>query len=84
MYLVADSRQPSRYIRELCEIAGDDIRFETTEGTALRQCPTCLVGQIVEKRNRDGSVFCGCSQFPDCSRTERVPPRPAPRLRRKR
>lgn len=84
VYLVADSRQPSRYIRELCEIAGDDIRFETTEGTALRQCPTCLVGQIIEKRNRDGSVFCGCNQFPDCSRTERVPARPAPRLRRKR
>lgn len=84
VYLVTDSRQPSRYIRELCEIAGEEIRFETTEGTALRQCPTCLVGQIVEKRNRDGSVFCGCNQFPDCNRTERVPARPAPRLRRKR
>ncbi|RVH34286.1 helicase [Sinorhizobium meliloti] len=51
VFLVTGSRQPSRYIRELCEIAGDEIRFETTEGTALQQCPTCLMGQIVEIRN---------------------------------
>ena len=88
VYLVTDSRQPSRYIRELCEIAGEEIRFETTEGAALRQCPTCLVGQVVEKRSRDGSVFSGCNQFPDCSQTERdcsqterVPVRPPLRSR---
>ncbi|KSV61332.1 hypothetical protein N182_37900 [Sinorhizobium sp. GL2] len=65
MYLVTDIRQPSRYFRELCEIADDEILFETTEGTALRQCPTCLVGKIVETRNRAGSAFYGCKQFPD-------------------
>ncbi|WP_040142636.1 UvrD-helicase domain-containing protein [Rhizobium etli] len=84
VYIVTNSRQPSRYIRELCEIAGAEVRFETTEGAVLRQCPTCLVGQIIEIRNRDGSVFCGCNQFPDCSRTERSPVRPVSRLRRRR
>ncbi|OWO92789.1 DNA helicase UvrD [Rhizobium esperanzae] len=84
VYIVTNSRQPSRYIRELCEIAGAEVRFETTEGAVLRQCPTCLVGQIIEIRNRDGAVFCGCNQFPDCSRTERSPVRPVSRLRRRR
>ncbi|WP_234804178.1 3'-5' exonuclease [Ensifer adhaerens] len=63
VFLVTGSRQPSRYIRELCEIAGDEVRFETTEGTALRQCPTCLVAHIVEKQNRDGSVFSGLTSI---------------------
>ncbi len=70
VYLIANSRQPSRYIRELCEIAGDEVRFETIEGAALRQCPVCLVGQMVERRNRNGTVFCGCNQFPDCKHSE--------------
>lgn len=69
-YLVTNSRQPSRYIRELCEIAGNEVRFETIEGAALRQCPVCLVGQMVEKRNKNGAVFCGCNQFPDCRHSE--------------
>lgn len=69
-YLLTNSRQPSRYIRELCEIAGDEIRFETIEGAALRQCPNCLVGQMIEKRNRNGEMFRGCNQFPDCKHIE--------------
>lgn len=69
-YLITNSRQPSRYIRELCEIAGDEIRFETIEGAARRQCPKCLVGQMIEKRNRNGATFCGCNQFPDCKHAE--------------
>ncbi len=84
VYLITNSREPSRYIRELCEIAGDEIRFETSEGTALRQCPICLVGQIVEKRNRDGTVFCGCNQFPDCKHRDGPSGRSSPRLRKKR
>lgn len=82
-YLITNSRQPSRYIRELCEIAGDEIRFETIEGAALRQCPKCLVGQMVEKRNRKGTVFSGCNQFPDCRHSEGAETHPATRLRRR-
>jgi len=70
VYLLTNRRQPSRYIRELCEIAGDEIRFETVNGTPLRQCPACLVGQIVEKRNKDGVAFSGCNQFPECKYSE--------------
>jgi DNA helicase-4 len=69
VFLLTNSRQPSRYIRELCEIAGDDIHFETIEGGALRQCPTCLVGQVVERQSRAGTFF-GCSLFPECKHSE--------------
>lgn len=72
VYVITNGRQPSRYIRELCEIAGDEIRFETIDGVALRQCPTCLVGQVVEKRNKDGDMFCGCNQFPECKYSEQT------------
>ncbi|MER8466212.1 topoisomerase DNA-binding C4 zinc finger domain-containing protein [Mesorhizobium sp. M1396] len=68
--MLTNRRQPSRYIKELCEIAGDEVRFETVEGAELSQCPACLVGQLVERRNEDGSKFRGCNQFPDCKHTE--------------
>ncbi|RWP01598.1 MAG: DNA helicase UvrD [Mesorhizobium sp.] len=83
VYLFTNCRQPSRYIRELCEIAGNEVRFETIEGAALRQCPVCLVGEMVEKRNRNGTVFCGCNQFPDCKHSEGGPAQPSARLRRR-
>nr|WP_246805517.1 topoisomerase DNA-binding C4 zinc finger domain-containing protein [Mesorhizobium mediterraneum] len=83
VYLFTNCRQPSRYIRELCEIAGDEVRFETIEGAALRQCPVCLVGEMVEKRNRNGTVFGGCNQFPDCKHSEGGPAQPSARLRRR-
>lgn len=83
VYLITNSRQPSRYLRELCEIAGDEVRFQTIEGAALRQCPVCLVGEMVEKRNRNGTVFCGCNQFPDCKHSEGGPAEPSARLRRR-
>ncbi|BCG69846.1 hypothetical protein MesoLj113a_10040 [Mesorhizobium sp. 113-1-2] len=69
VYMLTNRRQPSRYIQELCEIAGDEVRFETIEGAELNQCPACLVGQLVERRNKDGSMFRGCNQFPDCKHT---------------
>jgi DNA helicase-4 len=72
VYILTNRRQPSRYIRELCEIAGDEVHFEAIDGAPLRQCPVCLVGQIVEKRNRHGEVFSGCSQFPECRHSERA------------
>ncbi|MER8524557.1 topoisomerase DNA-binding C4 zinc finger domain-containing protein [Mesorhizobium sp. M1088] len=67
--MLTNRRQPSRYIRELCEIAGEEVRFETIEGVELSQCPACLVGQLVERRNKDGSMFRGCNQFPECDHT---------------
>ncbi|WP_292148399.1 UvrD-helicase domain-containing protein [Mesorhizobium sp.] len=72
VYMITNRRQPSRYIRELCEIASDEVRFETIDGAALSQCPACLVGQLVERRNKNGAVFRGCSQFPDCKHGEPV------------
>src|SRR5690606_33446583 len=48
VFLLANARQPSHYIRELSEVAGDGIRFEALDGKPLHQCPSCRVGQLVE------------------------------------
>lgn len=68
-FLLCNERSPSRYIRELSEIAGEDVRFETVEGRPLRQCPTCQTGQLVKRRGPDGSSFIGCSNYPACRHT---------------
>lgn len=73
VFLLTNSREPSRYIRELSEIAGDNIRFEATDGDDLVQCPTCRVGQLVERRGRNGHRFLGCNQYPKCGHSEQVP-----------
>lgn len=69
VFLLTNSRQPSRYIRELSEIAGDDVSFETVDGDALHQCPACRIGQMVERQGRNNSRFLGCSQYPECEHT---------------
>jgi DNA helicase-4 len=38
-YLLYNRRQPSPYIKELCEIAGEDVGFETADGRRFRQRP---------------------------------------------
>jgi len=70
VYVLTNRRQPSRYIQELCEIAGDEVRFETVDGAELSQCPTWLVGQLVGRRSKEGSMFRECNQFPGCKHTE--------------
>lgn len=69
VFLLTNSREPSRYIRELSEIAGDNLRFESIDGDPLHQCPKCRVGQLVERKGRNNSRFLGCNQFPDCDYT---------------
>jgi len=39
VYMITNSRAPSRYISELCEIAGDEVRFETIDGRYLASIP---------------------------------------------
>lgn len=70
VFLLTNSREPSRYIRELSEIAGDNLRFETIDGDTLNQCPACRVGHLVERKGRNNSRFLGCSQYPDCDHTQ--------------
>ncbi|MGE3708821.1 MAG: UvrD-helicase domain-containing protein [Hyphomicrobiaceae bacterium] len=69
VFLLSNSREPSRYIRELAEIAGDNLRFETVDGDALRQCPSCRAGHLVERTGPANRRFLGCSQFPNCDHT---------------
>lgn len=73
-FILCNRRKPSRYIRELCDIAGDDVRFETIDGKDLDQCPSCLIGEIVERKGRNDTTFYGCNQFPDCRHTQQVAP----------
>lgn len=72
VFLLANSREPSRYISELSEIAGDNLRFETIDGDSLRQCPACRTGHMVERAGPANRRFLGCSQFPICDHTEPV------------
>jgi len=37
-------------------------------------CPDCKEGQLVERRNRRGQNFYGCSRFPKCTYTNRLLP----------
>ena len=69
IFLLSNSREPSRYIRELSEIAGDNLRFETVDGDLLRQCPVCRAGHLVERTGASNRRFLGCSQFPNCEHT---------------
>src|SRR3546814_20267348 len=71
-FILCNRRKPSRYIRELCEIAGDDVRFDAVAGKELDQCPRCLVGQMVERQGRKNTTFYGCNQFPECSTTQKT------------
>jgi DNA helicase-4 len=70
VFLLTNSREPSRYIRELSEIAGENLRFETVDGDGLNQCPICRVGHLVERRGHNNSRFFGCNQYPECAHTE--------------
>lgn len=72
VFLLTNSREPSRYIRELSDIAGDDLRFESIDGDPLHQCPKCRVGQLVERNGRGNSRFLGCNQFPECEHTAQL------------
>jgi DNA helicase-4 len=70
-FLLYDGSKPSRYIKELCDIAGDDVRFETIDGRRLRQCPICITGRLVEREGANRSAFLGCTG-PACRYTEQV------------
>lgn len=71
-FILCNKKEPSRYIRELREIAGEDVRFETIDGRELDQCPGCLVGQMVVRAARNGATFYGCNQYPRCSHTRKA------------
>ena len=66
-YLLYNDRDPSRYIRELQEIAGNNLRFETVEGREILMCPKCISGQLIERTGPKASTFMGCSRYPDCT-----------------
>ena len=68
--ILCNDRDPSRYIKELREIAGDNVQYESIDGRPIRQCPSCHSGQLVKRTGPKGSSFTGCSTFPACRHTE--------------
>lgn len=71
-YLLSNARQPSPYIRELVEIAGEDVRFETLEGRAIDICRRCLIGAIAERRQSHGTLVRICTGASACGHVEPV------------
>ncbi|MFD1033125.1 UvrD-helicase domain-containing protein [Sphingomonas hankookensis] len=65
-FLLYDRDQPSRYIAELCDLAGDDVRFESVDGTRLWQCPVCITGELADRIDEGGATVIGCSAHPRC------------------
>ena len=69
VFLLTHEDQRSRYVDELCDIARQEVRFETVDGQALRPCPKCSAGYLVGRRSKSGSDFLVCSRSPDCKHT---------------
>lgn len=69
VFLLTNADQPSRYIDELADIAGKEIRFEDVDGQALPSCPKCSAGYLVERRTKKRASFLGCSRYPECKHT---------------
>lgn len=76
-FLLYDDGQPSRYISELCGIAGDDLRFETVDGVRLWQCPQCITGSLTEHTFEDGAVRIRCTRHSHCNHVRSVTPVPS-------
>lgn len=73
VFLLTNADQQSRYIDELCDIAGKEVRFEGEDGQALPACPKCSAGYLVERRSKNRSSFLGCSRYPECKHTAAMP-----------
>jgi DNA helicase-4 len=69
VFLLTNADQQSRYIDELADIAGKEIRFEGVDGQPLRSCPKCSAGYLVERRSKKRASFMGCSRYPECKHT---------------
>jgi DNA helicase-4 len=77
VFLLTNADQQSRYIDELGDIAGTEIRFEDVDGQALQSCPRCSAGYLVERRSKKRTAFLGCSRYPDCVHTSATAKGPA-------
>lgn len=72
VFLLTNADQQSRYIDELADIAGKEIRFEGIDGQALPACPKCSAGYLVERRSKKRAGFLGCSRYPECRHTAAI------------
>jgi DNA helicase-4 len=60
-FLLANHQCPSPFIRELVDIGGDDIQFETADGSPIDICRKCLVGTIANQLRNDGTTVRTCT-----------------------
>jgi DNA helicase-4 len=68
VYLLADSKEPSRFVSELAGI-DCDVHMQGAEGRADVPCPVCREGRLTLRTGKNGA-FVGCSLFPYCDFTE--------------
>ena len=52
---------------------GDAIKVALREQHALGTCPKCRTGHLMQLRGRSGSIFAGCSNYPECKNTYPLP-----------
>ena len=71
VFLLADGRAPSGFVRELIE-DGYDVTVFGRPPEDDASCPRCAGGRLVRRENR--GVFYGCSNFPLCEHTARPCP----------
>ena len=42
-------------------------------GRKIKKCPECTGDLIVRRNRQNGSLFLGCTEWPECQRTEGLP-----------
>ena len=66
VFLLADSRRPSRFVKELIDGSYDISVFGQLPEDDV-SCPVCVTGHLRRRTNRrDGGTFYGCSNWPYC------------------
>lgn len=68
-FILAPKSNPSRYLYELKQIAGEGFVFSDPKGSSLAMCPSCKKGFLVEKTSKYGN-FLSCNRFPKCKYKE--------------
>lgn len=66
VWLLTDQKKPSIFLKELREVAGEDLHVESVEGQPVAGCKRCGQGFMVPKKRRDGGSFTACSRYPEC------------------
>jgi DNA helicase-4 len=68
--ILSSSANPSSFVMEL--LGNPSVEFISSVGAQILTCPKCKKGILATKTGSKGP-FLGCSTFPACTHTQRVP-----------